>query len=408
MKSHFCFPKTFLWGAATSAYQVEGNNHNQWSEWEKQNAAKLVKTINYDIPEARELDNYISGKACDHYDNYKTDFDLLDKMNMNAYRLSIEWSRIEPHEGEWDQKQIQYYKRYINELLNRNIEPVVTLFHFTLPVWLSDKGGFAKRSNLKYFERYVAKILTEIDPRVKYIITINEPEIYATMGYQVKIWPPAKGNLLQYLWVVNNLALAHNRASKIIHELRKDAFVSIAKNSCHIYAGNDSAYSKMNVKVLQYIQDYFVLNKVMGTCDYLGLNFYFSARFFGHKMKNPNKLVNDLGWDMQPANIQYVIERLYKRYNKPILITENGVADSKDQYRKWWIEQTLEGMQKAMKNGVNLIGYLHWSLIDNFEWVYGKWPCLGLAKVDYKSGRRSLRKSAIWFGQQIKRIRRYN
>jgi len=410
------FKDDFFWGASISAHQVEGNTHNQWTVWELENAKVKSVQAEYRISDyavwdkiklqAKDPNNYVSGSLANHYKNYKKDFDLLQKMNMNALRFSIEWSRIEPQEGVWDDNEIKYYKEYLGELKNRGIEPIVTLFHFTLPTWFAEKDGFEKRTNVKYYCRFVKKIISELGENIKYIITINEPEIYSFESYYRQDWPPAKRSLYKLLSVINNLAYAHRQASKIIHKISSDYKVSIAKNSVYFYAGDNAWLSRFSAAIMRYIQDDYFIKKVIRHCDFLGVNYYFSDRIYGYKIHNQDQKLSDLNWSMQPGDIQYVLERLFFKYKKPIIITENGLADAEDINRKWWITQTLLAMQKAIKNGVKLDGYLHWSLIDNFEWALGKWPRFGLVSIDYKTGERKLRTSAIWFGNVIKKIRR--
>lgn len=409
------FPKHFLWGAATSAHQVEGDTHNQWTVWEFENTISLATRASYlygdleNWPQikdtAKDPNNYVSAKGTDHYNRYADDFDLLKKMNMNAFRFSIEWSRVEPQEGAWNVEAIEHYKRYVNELNRRNIEPVVTLFHFTLPVWFSEMGGFEKRRNVKYFTRFAEKIIRELGISVRYVVTINEPEVYAVESYLGGHWPPNKTSKWSTWRVLSNLAYAHNQAAKAIHAINRRYKVSVAKNSCYVYAGDNAVLSRFSAAVLQYVRDDYFLKKVVKQCDWLGVNYYFSDRVYGYRVHNPDQKLNDLGWDMSPENLQYALERLHEKYDLPIIITENGLADSEDEQRRWWITQTLLAMHKSIKNGVKLDGYLHWSLLDNFEWDKGFWPRFGLAAVDYKTKQRTLRPSAIWFGKIIKHLR---
>ena len=409
------FAKHFFWGAASSAHQVEGNLHNQWTVWELENARSLAAQAEYqynDFPswervkaEAKSPNNYVSGVATDHAHHYKEDFDLLQKMNMNAYRFSIEWSRIEPEEGRWNAEAVMYYKEYLKELKRRDIEPVVTLLHFTLPVWFVEKGGFEHRGNVKYFIRYVEKIMTELGTDMKWIITINEPEVYTSLGYISQTWPPAERSIWKALKVANNLARAHNRAAKLIHRLSRKYKVSIATQSIYVYAGDNAWVSRLSAYVLQYAQDDYFLKKVVKNCDFLGVNYYMSMRVYGYRVHNPESPLSDVNWVMAPADIELVLERLHIKYKLPIMITENGVADAEDEYRQWWIKETVVGMQAAMKRGVRLLGYFHWTLTDNFEWAFGRWPRFGLAAVDYKTGKRTLRKSAVWFGGVIRKLR---
>ncbi|HEX7484074.1 MAG TPA: glycoside hydrolase family 1 protein [Candidatus Saccharimonadales bacterium] len=414
-KTQLQFPKKFLWGAATAAHQVEGNTHNQWTVWELENAKSLAAQSSYHFSEldsweysqaeAKTADNYVSGMGTNHFTHYQQDFDLLKKMNMNAFRFSVEWSRIEPRQGAWDVAAVEHYKQYLQELKKRNIEPIVTLFHFTLPVWFSDMGGFTKRSNVRYFVNFAERIVRELGPDVRFIVTLNEPEGYAYESYLDGSWPPNVRSKWQTLRVMNNLARAHNQSAKAIHAINRRYKVSIAKNSSYVYAGDNAWLSRFSASILQYLKDDYMLKKVVKQCDWLGVNYYFSDRVYGYRVHNPDLRLSDLGWDLSPENIQFALERLHEKYHLPIVITENGLADSQDTQRQWWITQTLLAMQKAMANGVQLEGYLHWSLLDNFEWNKGKWPRFGLVAVDYKTGKRTLRPSAVWFGKIIKYIR---
>ncbi len=414
-KPSLTFPKKFLWGAATSAHQVEGGTHNQWTVWELENAKSKAAQANYHLEDldswqriqadAKDPNAYVSSRATNHYERYSEDFDLLQKMNMNAFRFSVEWSRVEPEQGAWNVEAVEHYKQYVGELKKRGIEPVVTLFHFTLPVWFAALGGFEKRRNIQYFVRFVDKMTRELGTSVKTIITINEPEVYAYESYLAGNWPPNVTSKRTFHKVLGNLARAHNQAADVIHGINRRYKVSIAKNSCYFYAGDDAWLSRKSAGIMQYFQDDYFLKKVVKKCDFIGINFYFSNRVYGYRVHSPEYKVSDMGWDLSPADIQHALERLYEKYHLPMLITENGIADARDEYRKWWITQTLIGMQKAMDNGVHLEGYLHWSLLDNFEWDKGRWPRFGLVEVDYKTLQRTLRPSAAWFGKIIKHLR---
>lgn len=409
------FSKHFLWGASTSSHQVEGNTHNQWSVWELENARALAAQSQYQEEhydsweriksKATSPSNYVSGNASEHYTRYKEDFDLLQKMNMNAYRFSIEWSRIEPKEGVWNAEALTHYKNYIQELRRRDIEPIMTLFHFTLPVWFAEKGGFEKRSNVKYFTRFVEKAVSELGTHIKFFITVNEPEVYAGMSYASGSWPPNLESPFKSFLVVNNLIRAHNRSAKIIHKINRRAKVSIAKHSLYFYPGDNAWITRLSAHIGQWIADDYILKRVRKHCDFIGLNYYQSMRTYGYRVHNPETPVNDVDWTMSPRDIEYVLERLHEKYKLPIIITENGVADDRDAHRKWWITETIIGIKEAMKRGVEVNGYFHWSLTDNFEWAFGLWPRFGLTEIDYKTQKRTLRPSAMWFGGVIKKLR---
>ena len=397
-----------------SAHQVEGGNHNQWSVWELEHAKSLAAQAEYHYgdlenwPEIKEQakhpDNYVSGKAVDHYGRYKQDIALAKRLNMNALRFSVEWSRIEPQEGRWDVGAIDHYKKYLSELRSAGIEPVLTLFHFTLPQWFAELGGFERRGNIKYFTRFAEKIVSELGKEVTYIITVNEPEVYAFESYYLGHWPPARQSKSKLMRVQLNLIRAHNQVAQVIHGMNRRYKVSIAKNSNYFYAGDNAKLSIASANVMQYAQDDFILKRVAKHCDFLGVNFYFSNRVYGYRIHSPNEKVSDLGWDMSPDDLEYALERLWQKYSLPIIITENGVADASDTKRQWWMSHTVMAMQRAISSGVELKGYLHWSLLDNFEWDKGKWPKFGLVEVDYTTMERTVRPSGRRYGALIKKL----
>ncbi len=415
-KSRLRFPKKFLWGASVSAHQVEGNQHNQWTVWELENAKSLAAQAEYHFDDlgqwktiksqAKDPNNYISGEAVDHYNRYGEDFAIAKSLGLNAFRFSIEWSRVEPAEGAWNAEAIEHYKRYIQDLRQKGIEPMVTLFHFTVPVWFAELGGFEKRRNVRYFVRFAEKILSEIGKDVRYVITINEPEVYAWESYVKGHWPPNRQSFFKGYIVLKNLIHAHNKSAKMIHRLNRRYRVSIAKNSSYVYAGDDAILSRFSARVLQYFKDDFVLSQVKRTCDFIGLNYYFCDRVYGYRVHNPDTHLSDLGWDMQPENIEYVLERLSDKYKLPIIITENGLADREDASRKWWIGKTMIAMANALDRGVKLQGYFHWSLLDNFEWAQGFWPEFGLVAVDSKTKERTVRPSAEWWSKLLKQFQK--
>ncbi len=410
------FPKKFLWGASIAAHQVEGNTHNQWTEWELENAKANAAKAEYqwgdldiwpDIKsQAKKPSNYVSGRSVEHYTRYKEDFDIAKKLRLNAFRFSVEWSRIEPTEGAWNVEAIEHYRQYISELTSRGIEPMLTLCHFTLPTWFSGMGGFEKRRNVKYFLRYVEKVIGELGKDLRYIITINEPEVYANESYREGNWPPQRQSLYLSWRVLNNQLYAHRRAAKLIHGMNRRYRVSIAKNSNYFYPGDNAWLTRLSARVMQYFQDDYVLKKVYRHSDFIGVNYYFSNRVYGYRVHNPEDQVSDMGWDMQPENLQYVLERLHQKYKLPLIVTENGLADMHDERRKWWLGKTLLALQGALSEGVPVLGYFHWSLIDNFEWAYGRWPRFGLVGVDDKTMARMIRPSAVWLARILKQLER--
>lgn len=395
------FPKNFFWGAAVASHQVEGNNLNNWTEWEKENAEHLAcEAKNYwqewqkeKFPEMFEPQNYISGKTCDHYNKFHEDFDIAKLLGHNAHRFSIEWSRVEPEEGKFNEKEIEHYRQVLRALRERGIEPFITLWHWTLPLWLRDKGGFKSRKIKYYFSRYAEKIAKEFKNDVKFWITINEPEIYTACSYLAGIWPPQEKNILSYLRVFNNLAAVHNETYKIIKRVSSKTEVGISKNNIYFEAYKNKLANRFLKKFIDWWWNFYFLNKIKNHYDFIGLNHYFHSRINYGFNKNENKIMSDLGRELYPQAIYYILKDL-ARYKKPIYITENGLADKDDKYREWFISESLKNIERAISEGADVRGYFYWSLTDNFEWDKGFWPRFGLVEIDYKTLKRKIRPSA--------------
>lgn len=408
-----------MWGASTASYQVEGGNVNDWSEWELANAKRLAhdaaKRFSW-LPawkrireQAQDPSNYVSGKGVDHYRRYEEDFDLLKQLHMNSFRFGIEWSRIEPEEGAWNLEAIQHYHRYLKALKVRHITPIMTIWHWTMPTWFTAKGGFESKKNIVYFEQFVAKVAEEFGNEVRYVITLNEPNVYATLAYMTGERPPQIRNPRTFLKVYLNLARAHRRAYTILKQAEPAMQVGIAMNMSNSQPKH--ARNPLSV-IVAYGSDYawnrWFLNRIRKQQDFVGVNYYMTNYFSGFARHNPTTPVSDLGWYMEPEGIFPVLVQTYAHYKKPIIIVENGVADANDRYRKWWIEQTLIALQRALSQGVKLQGYLHWSLLDNFEWESGWWPKFGLIEVDREHGmKREPRASAEWLGNYLAKLKRF-
>ena len=373
------FPPDFLWGAATSAYQVEGGNKSDWSEWSKGDA----------------------GKACDHYHRFKEDFDLARSLSHNAHRFSIEWSRIEPEEGRFNEEELKHYEEVIQALKERGVEPFVTLWHFTLPVWFAKKGGWVNKNSVRYFERYVAKVAeTYKHLGIKFWVTINEPEIYAFNSYFRAKWPPSRRNIFSCLRVTRKLIKAHKVAYGVIKKSVPYAEVGIAKNSSYFESYGSNPWNKFLKSLSDNIWNHYFLRHTRGFYDFIGLNYYFHNRINWKFNQNENKSVSDVGWEIYPEGLYRVLMDI-KSYKKPVYITENGLADTKDGKRAVFIKDHLSWAFKAMKDGVNLKGYFYWSLMDNFEWDKGFAPRFGLVEVDYKTFKRNIRSSAMEYKKII-------
>src|SRR3989344_2500880 len=402
------FPKGFYWGAGASSHQVEGNNKNNWTVWEKENAERLADKAKHTwqlwqlelFPEALNSRNYTSGKATDHYNRFKEDFDIAKSLGHNAHRFSIEWSRIEPEEGKFNKKEIEHYRTVISELKARGIEPFVTLWHWTVPLWLADKGGWANRKTAHYFSRYAAKMANELGIDVKYWVTINEPLVYSGHSYLKGEWPPQKRSLRLYLKVLRHLEDAHRHAANAIKIIDRDAMVGIAKHNIFLES-NRGSVNKLIKNLVDWWWNYHFISNIKKHIDFIGLNNYFHSRINYGINENLNSDVSDLGWELYPESVYQTLKGL-KRYKKPVIITENGLADAKDNQRAQYIKEVLVYVHKAIREGVDVRGYLYWSLTDNFEWNKGFWPRFGLVEIDYKNNlKRKVRESAKEYAKII-------
>lgn len=413
------FPKDFLWGASTAAHQVEGGNRNQWTVWELAHAGRLAAKARKeyghlqiwpDIKKAAEDPlNYVSGNGVDHYNRFEEDFDILNRLNLNAFRFGIEWSRLEPEEGRWDEREFQHYKDYIKGLKMRGIKPILNIWHWTQPFWFEERGGFSRSRNLKYWHRLIKKISSEFADEIDYILTINEPNVYSLASYLAGEWPPQKRNPFLAMNTMRNLIRAHKYAYTTLKREHPSLMVGAAPNFITVKVRHPiDPVARLVSKFMEYAWNWWFVDRIKKHMDFTSFNFYTTIYASGPTITHPVMprqnmgAHNDLGWYMEPGAIIHPIIKAWKRYKKPIIVTENGVADMHDRYRRWWIDETIQAMSQARELGVEVIGYLHWSLLDNFEWDKGWWPKFGLVTVDRENGmKRTVRESAKWFAEFI-------
>ena len=405
------FPQGFLWGAATSAHQVEGGNRNNWSQWEEQNAQRLAAeapkhwsgSSNWDQikPQATDPNNYLSGRASDHHHLYEQDFDLAQSLGLTAYRFSIEWSRVEPGPGKFDRREIEHYRQVVEALKARGIEPFVSLWHWTIPLWLDGIGGWLNKTAASSFAGF-AKLMANELPRVRFWLTLNEPYTYLYNSYAKGDWPPQKRNLAAALKVRHHLTLAHRQAYQAIKSVRPASQIGLAENIIYFEAHRNRLINRLVRTAVNRQANHFFLSRAHGYQDFIGLNHYFHNRIVAGKLnQNQNKVVSDLGWELFPEAIFHAAKEV-SGYNLPIYVTENGVADAKDKRRAWFIIETLKHLHRAISEGADVRGYLHWSLLDNFEWDKGFWPRFGLIEVNYQTLERSVRSSAEVYAKIVK------
>jgi len=300
MKTQHLFPDNFLWGSATASYQVEGGMDN--CDW---------------ALEARRTNKVPScGPACEHYSRYKQDFDIAESMHHNAHRLSVEWARIEPEEGKFDEKAIEHYREVFADLRARNMHVSLTIWHFTLPIWFYEKGGFEKEANIFYFVRYAQKVIDSFANDVDDFTTINEPMVYTSNGYLRGPWPPFKKTLLLHIKVLRNIAEAHNMVYDWKQNTHPEVVLGVVKDN--IYFEGKNIVTKQIARFTAWFWNDRFLNMVKGKTDFIGLNYYFH-KVIGQKSKGP---FNDMGWEIYPEGIYHMLVDL-KKYNVRLYLTEN-------------------------------------------------------------------------------------
>ncbi|MBF0479144.1 MAG: glycoside hydrolase family 1 protein [Candidatus Omnitrophica bacterium] len=416
----FTFPQNFLWGAGTSSHQVEGNNtHNDWWQWEQH------------IPAAMR-----SGVACDEWNRFESDFLLAQKLGLTAYRFSLEWSRIEPFPGQFDQAALDHYRQMILSLKTKGMEPIITLNHFTIPLWLANQGGWLADNSPELFARYTQIAIEALGGDVKYWITLNEPAVYAYKGYMTGQWPPGEKSNQKAFQVVRNLAKAHVMAYEKIKKIYvlkgwKHPMVGIAQQvvlfePCSGFSMWDRLSARVRSQVINHLFVEALIKgkvKVLGlfkvrlprarTLDFIGLNYYtreyVRSRGFllpdilGNEclIKNLQGQRNGLGWEIYPQGL-YTFLKEFSRYKLPLLISENGICTNDDTQRAEFITAHLRATAQAMKEGVSVFGYLYWSLMDNYEWAEGFSPRFGLIEVNYATQERTIRPSAQKYSDIIR------
>ena len=420
-------PDDFLWGAATSAQQAEGNQHNDWSEWESSVAEKLAKgaesRLKNEIPDfesirdiATDPKSYISGAATDHYNRYKEDFDILKELCLNTYRFSVEWARIEPEPGKYNKTELKHYADMVTELRKRGIEPMVTLHHFTNPTWLKDHGGWHGSEVADRFATY-AEVVAKNIGNVKYYMTINEPGSYLLMRYlgggAWPEWPNLSFNLPQGYRYLKNVVKAHEKAAEKMKAFNPDIQIGLAHAMIDYQLGRRDPLSWLAKKQIEYIPNTYLLNRLVGHVDYIGVNYYLRMLIksgFSHPAKwalrsaEGDKKLSDMGWGLYPKGL-YTITQGLKKYNLPILITENGIADAEDRLRAKYIKDHINEMMRSRKDGADIRGYYYWSLLDNYEWSEGYLPKFGLIAVDRKTQKRTIKPSAKEYSKIIKKYK---
>jgi beta-glucosidase len=428
----------FLWGAATSSHQVDGLSiHNDWWHWEQQGNIERGET---------------SGKATDHWNRFREDIRAAAEMGLNTYRFSIEWSRLEPEEGQWDKNALGWYENLIDACESAGLLPMATLHHFTIPEWLARRGGITSEHYVDKFAGFVRKVAPALVPRVPLWCTINEPVALVVGAYLGGYMPPALCQPKLASLALRNLLRAHVRAYDILHAERGERrgpwkaeplMVGMAHNMIDFRPLRPHRLVERAMShVFRRFYNRAWLDAVTGrrqhfgvwglipyarpvweargrrTVDFIGINYYtkvyvcwgpqpkeaefvrFRSLPIGVRFSLPQESVSDLGWPVHPKGLGRMI-RFVKGYGLPIFITENGIADAGDRLRPQYLVSHLREVAQAIAQGADIRGYYHWSLLDNFEWIKGFPPRFGLLAVDYETFERKPRASAALYRRII-------
>jgi beta-glucosidase len=406
----FYFPRGFLWGTATSSHQVEGNNtNNNWWAWEQ-------------VP-GHIVNGDKSGFACDWWaGRWREDFDRAANTGQNAHRLSIEWSRIQPAPDRWDENALDRYREMMRGLYERGITPLVTLHHFTEPLWVSQLDSWENEDIVRLFETYVRKVVEALREFVTLWVTLNEPNVLATFGYLLGQFPPGKHNLNTAGSAQVNMLRAHAAAYRAIHSLQPQARVGIALHVRGFVptrptfpldrwaAGLQSKFFNelfpIALSTGKFRFPLFLKNlpEVKGTQDFLGINYYTRDRvafdirkpleMFGRRYYPSEAELSETGYIANDPEGMFETLRWAQQFALPILITENGVEDSEDNLRPSYLTQHIHQVWRAVNFNWPVKGYFHWTLVDNFEWERGWTQRFGLWELDVDTQTRRKRPSA--------------
>jgi beta-glucosidase len=379
------FPPGFLWGTATAPTQVEGFTTNEWTD-------------------VRTVDLKSSAITCDHYHRYREDIDLMTRIGANAYRFGIEWSRMqtEPY-GELVAKEVDHYLDVLQCLKDQHIKPMIVLHHFSNPPWISQQGGWVNPKTVDVFVDYVARLLPYVAPFDPIWNTFNEPDTYASCTYLVGEFPPFnRGRFMAYRKVIRNMAEAHRRLFRLFHDHggTEKPQVGFSKNYTFFVPHRRARLlDALLARVADHLFNRFVLREFLenpcGPCsDYVGLNYYGKIRVHHLKPMAPVKgmttqslmdmgIVCDDMLERYPEGLFAILKDLSKAYALPIHITETGSATTDEEFRTTYLVRYLQQAHRAIQEGVDVRGLFYWSLMDNFEWMFGLTKKFGLIDVDF-------------------------
>lgn len=442
------FPKDFLWGVATSSYQIEG-------AWDEDGKGESIWDRFSHTP-GKIKDGSTGDIACDHYHRWADDIELMKSLNVQSYRFSIAWPRILPQgRGQVNPAGLDFYSRLIDGLLEAGITPFVTLYHWDLPQALQEQGGWPARTTAQAFVEYVDVVTQNLGDRVNHWITHNEPWVIAFLGHQTGIHAPGWQNWPAALQTSHHLLLSHGWAVPVIRQNSPQADVGITLNFTPGIPASPSAADLNAARhhdgyshrwfldplygrhypadmVADYIELGYLppegmsfvqdgdLQAIATLTDFLGVNYYTREVIRDEQAANnvpqstfpaPKSEWTEMGWEVYPQGLYDLLNRLHFEYRPPrMYITENGASYSdgpnssgqiQDRRRLAYYRQHLAAAHRAIQNGVPLVGYFGWSLMDNFEWAEGYTQRFGLVWVDYDTQQRTPKDSALWYKQVI-------
>jgi beta-glucosidase len=383
------FPAGFLWGSSTAAHQIEGGNWNSdWWEWEHKPGTPCVEP---------------SGDACDFLHLYEADIAMLAEMGHNAFRFSLEWARIEPEEGEFSNAALNYYARVIDACERRGVAPVVTLHHFTGPRWFAHRGGWERDDSPQLFARYVARVIRTLGERLSWVGTLNEPNIVALAGWLSPNFPPGKQDPRLRHRVNANLVAAHLAAVEEIKAGPGKAKVGLCL-SMTAYEAVDGGEERL-AHIRHPMHDVYLEAVRDDASDWIGVQTYTRTLVGpeGVRRPPPGTELTQMGYEFYPRALGATVREAYAATGKPVLVTENGIGTEDDSRRIVYIDEALGALHEAISDGVPCLGYLHWSLLDNFEWNSGYRPKFGLVAVDRETFVRTPKPSAAHYSAIIRR-----
>lgn len=383
------FPDDFWWGAATAAHQVEGGNwNNDWWAFEHAPGTPCIEP---------------SGDAVDQYHRYRDDLALLAQLGFGNYRFSIEWSRIEPEEGEFSTAALDHYVRVCEAAHAVGLESVVTFHHFTTPRWLSDQGGWENPIVVDRFARFSERAAAHLGEHVDRACTINEPNIVNFVGYVLGFFPPGKSDMAIAAKVADNFIAAHRASYDAIKGTGFSGPVglTLSMSDYQAHPADDPAAIAKRDEARMLMEDAY-LESVRGD-DFIGVQTYSRTRFGAQGMLPGEEgvpTVDIMGYEFWPEALEATIRRAWEvTGGVPVVVTESGLSDTDDANRIEYVRRALQGVLACLDDGIDVRGYTYWSLLDNFEWAYGYGPKFGMVAVDRATQERSPKPSARWLGE---------